>query len=601
ITTASFQKGEILLDVDFDYARVADINGDGKSDIITQKGKKVIIYLNTSKLGTVSLSGKKEITAVGDGVEVSSITDMDNDGKPDLIVTIRYSQPDSGGWPVESIYKQSILLNTTPAGGQTPTFSGNYEITSGSIYTAFISKFGDIDGDGRADLISFKKVSLNQSTPGNLQFAAETTMGSLDNFVIADIDLDGKNDIIETGTTRIRIFHNISTSGTINTSSFETPISLPHPINLEGSGIIFLSDIDGDGRLDIWLTNPGPQYTNHPVLVYRNNTTPGSITSTSLSQNFDMVPLFKFPTGVGITNIADIDGDGKSDLITQNYSNSVGGFNVMQYHIIKTSASAPSIVSFSPLSGQAGTVITINGTNFGAGASNNIVRFENGLKGTITNATETTITVTAPAGAMTGNLSVLNISTGLVTKSKNAFKALVPKVTLLPTTFMEPQVKFNLSTIFGEGFSFTDLNDDGKTDLISFSHNKNAEFIKNISSPGLINTSSFAPPVPLFPDANKALINFVDWNGDGKQDIVYTLQTQSSVGNIYIRFNLSANGGEPVFSAPTTLLAADGSNNEILGVNDIDGDGKQDIYLKNTYYEKIYPSIFSSVCCKLGL
>jgi ribosomal protein L21E len=62
----------------------------------------------------------------------------------------------------------------------------------------------------------------------------------------------------------------------------------------------------------------------------------------------------------------------------------------------------PTIVSFSPASGPAGTVVTIKGANLdGAGR----VSFH-GATGTVSKDTPTTIDVTVPAGATTGKIVV---------------------------------------------------------------------------------------------------------------------------------------------------------------------------------------------------
>src|ERR1044072_5574263 len=58
----------------------------------------------------------------------------------------------------------------------------------------------------------------------------------------------------------------------------------------------------------------------------------------------------------------------------------------------------PTISSFSPVSGPPGTVMTITGTGFNTTASSNIV-FLGPVKGTVTAATATSLTVTVPANA----------------------------------------------------------------------------------------------------------------------------------------------------------------------------------------------------------
>jgi hypothetical protein len=90
----------------------------------------------------------------------------------------------------------------------------------------------------------------------------------------------------------------------------------------------------------------------------------------------------------------------------------------------------PVINSFDPVSGPAGTVVTIGGSNF-TGATN--VAF-NGVAATFSNVTDTSISATVPAGALSGPISV-STPAGLAT-STNSF--LVPTVSVvLPATINE--------------------------------------------------------------------------------------------------------------------------------------------------------------------
>ncbi len=64
---------------------------------------------------------------------------------------------------------------------------------------------------------------------------------------------------------------------------------------------------------------------------------------------------------------------------------------------------APTITSFSPSCGSAGTAVTVNGTNLATGAAS--LRF-NGVTATILSNTGTVITTTVPTTATTGPISV---------------------------------------------------------------------------------------------------------------------------------------------------------------------------------------------------
>lgn len=65
----------------------------------------------------------------------------------------------------------------------------------------------------------------------------------------------------------------------------------------------------------------------------------------------------------------------------------------------------PTMTSFSPSSGSAGTAVTITGTGFDATPANNLVYF-NGIRATLTSASATALVATVPAGATSGVLIV---------------------------------------------------------------------------------------------------------------------------------------------------------------------------------------------------
>lgn len=85
-----------------------------------------------------------------------------------------------------------------------------------------------------------------------------------------------------------------------------------------------------------------------------------------------------------------------------------------------------SITSFSPESGVAGTAVTISGTNFGATASENTVEF-NGVEAEVTAATATSLTVTVPAEATSGKITVTIL--GKSTASVKDFTVSQPEIT----------------------------------------------------------------------------------------------------------------------------------------------------------------------------
>src|SRR5688572_8167901 len=68
-------------------------------------------------------------------------------------------------------------------------------------------------------------------------------------------------------------------------------------------------------------------------------------------------------------------------------------------------AQIPTISSFTPASGPAGTVVTITGSNMSAVAAENVVYF-GATRAMVQNATTSRLTVSCPVGATFGPISV---------------------------------------------------------------------------------------------------------------------------------------------------------------------------------------------------
>src|SRR5258708_38631822 len=94
--------------------------------------------------------------------------------------------------------------------------------------------------------------------------------------------------------------------------------------------------------------------------------------------------------------------DPSGNVATYNYD-AVG--NLLSITRTTSSPSALAIFGFSPAQGIVGQTVVIQGQNFSATPSANTVQF-NGTAATVTAATANSLTVTAPAGATTGLITV---------------------------------------------------------------------------------------------------------------------------------------------------------------------------------------------------
>ncbi|MBX2898763.1 MAG: VCBS repeat-containing protein [Cyclobacteriaceae bacterium] len=374
---------------------VGDVDGDGKRDVIVMNHAQgtVAVFRNASTPGTISLQAKVDFPiSSASGLRIT-LFDIDRDGKSDLIVT-------------STTNIVSILRNTSNVGIiDASSFATRIDFPTGTNPTTH--SIGDIDGDGNPDIVvsnlQSNTISIlrNTSTPGSISLAPQITLpaGNLPNDVaLADFDGDGKTDMVvpSQGTNSIYIFRNTSSAGSFSFSSFQlTTPGFAHTLGAVG-------DVDGDGKVDLAVTNV---FTNM-ASVLKNTSIPGTI-SFSPSVEFELAPATSL-RAVDI-HLTDIDGDGKNDLTSTSY-----GFSILRNIIGEFSA--PTITSFSPTSGLPGTSITINGNNFLTPFSNRVAF--NGVPATITASDATTLTVTVPLGVSTGPIEV-TIGCNSVTSTTN--------------------------------------------------------------------------------------------------------------------------------------------------------------------------------------
>ena len=177
----------------------------------------------------------------------------------------------------------------------------------------------DLNQDGRPDLITANALSNNISilqnngSGGNFSFVAHTEWNAGKgprSIAVGDLNGDGKPDIVvanfnngDSGT--VSVFRNTSQNGII---SFDTATNIQ-----TGNATldVAIADINGDGRPDIIATSG-----NSAIFSIFRNTSIGSGTLTFAPK----LDYFSFNHSDHMT-IADLDNDGKPDIIISEFSN----------------------------------------------------------------------------------------------------------------------------------------------------------------------------------------------------------------------------------------------------------------------------------------
>jgi gliding motility-associated-like protein len=434
---------------------IMDLDRDGRPDIAAQGGSFLTYFFrNTHSTGSIAASSLTAAGLTSNSAGNPKVVDCDGDGLADIVS------------PNGRVYQ-----NTSTSG--TISFSTDISLSLGASYM----DFADLNLDGKTDLLITNSggsaqllLKENRSKVGILD--PNTTYGSFSGNVVygkpstdgvvlaADFDNDGFPDAVTTNpiTDNISIYHNGGKFRVSNTS-FDTRVEIAVG---DLPNRIYSGDFDADGKVDLLLYHGGTSSTL--LIVFQNTSSVGSI-------SFNRIDLTN-PSATTVATIADLDGDGKPEIITTSESgnrfsifkniHTSGALTAASFaapfnttvtaprgittgdlnldgkpEIILTRAAGllvvyenlvgnPSITSFNPSSGPIGTTVTITGVNFSSTPANNIVTF-NGIAAVVTASTATSITTTVPAGATTGVISVtLSGATGI---SATAFTVTSPVLT----------------------------------------------------------------------------------------------------------------------------------------------------------------------------
>jgi hypothetical protein len=365
---------------------------------------------NTTTAGNISFAARQDFST-GNQPQGVCVADLNDDGKTDIMVVNAVSST------------LTILRNTSTA--STISFAQPLDFLTGTKPWRIATC--DINGDGKLDIavanMDGNNISVfrNTGSNGNMAFDNRIDFGvgsGPRDVAFGDLNGDGKADMVVSNSfsNSISILRNTSNGSTISFASradYATAL-FPQTISVE--------DIDGDGKLDIAVAT----YNNSGfVSVLRNKINEPSTTISSFTPTSGFIGTVVTITGTNFTgaNAVSFGGTAASSFtvnsptqITATVANGATGnvfvsspSGIASLGTFTYSVPPPTLTSFNPTSGTTGTVVTLIGTNFINGQMN--VQFGGVYATNVTFISSTQMTAVVGFGA-SGIVSVSSILGG---------------------------------------------------------------------------------------------------------------------------------------------------------------------------------------------
>ena len=504
---ASYYSGDTLVGL-----AVGDVNGDGNADLLTSAARsaKVVVLLSNAQGGFTS--GQDVPTGYTSAL---ALADMNRDGKLDIVAV--------GTSTVAVRLGNGAGLFSTPA-------SSPVAVTSGAIDVAV----GDLNNDNKLDVVTASysgnavSVRLGDGT-GGFTTAPDISIGTAPRKVaLADMNRDGKLDLAATlsGSTSTTVALRLG-DGAGRFSNAPADLT----VGLAPNGLA-LADFNKDGQTDLLAGNTGYPAGSVPV---------GDFATVSVrlgngAGGFVRVPAPRVPLGgPGGATLADVNNDGRPDLLALYSLSGVGGVSV----------------------------------RLGTGT------------GTFTTPAAPVPAEVTGVGSYPNTMAVGDVNND--GKLDFVCYALIGGL-VLPTTYLgNGQGGFALQTPVAStnidlnvnSMQLADVTGDGKLDLLVSTGFPSAQSVRVMPGDGMgkftagAGTSSYVSVSP-------GGITVADVNGDDKLDLLVGIYSSNYRATVSVRLG----NGAGTFSAPPAPVAADVALGYDymtgMAVGDINNDGKLD-------------------------
>lgn len=599
-----------------------DADGDGKMDIAVASAANstVSVFRNSSTVGNIAFAARTDL-ATGQSPVALAFTDLDGEGRPDLMVV-----------PYNESFCQ-VLRNVGTTGSLVFEPAVNYA-TANYLYSSAIAA-ADLDGDDKPDLAlpnrygsptSIFVFKNNMATPTISSFAPTT--GNMSTLVtirgtgfstITGVSFGGvaATSFTVVSDTVITATPGPGNTGAVAVQSHTGGYAQLGGFNFTGPAINSFTPATAGSRTTVTIRGINlnnateVRFGNVPALGFTvvSDTlisavvgpgATGQVTvvtpvASAFKAGFTFIPypyIATFtPDSAGISTTVTIQGKYFTGATAVRFgSTAAASFTIVSDTVIRavtaggssgavsitnaqgtgslggfTFLPLPTITALSPQSAAPGSSIIISGSNFSPVPANNIVSF-GGAKALVTAATATSLTVTVPIGASYAQVTVT--VTGLTAYSLLSFIPLGTGTGPITSKSFVNRVNFPINSS-ATNCTMQDLDGDGLPEAIYATDS--LWILRNTSTTG---NPAFTVPHTLNARIARNTIKPVvaDFNGDGKVDIamggingstegLWVFQNNSQPGNLNFTGQFMATG----------IFLARGD------VGDFDKDGRVDL------------------------
>jgi hypothetical protein len=543
-----------------------DVNGDGKADLVavnydpaSGSGSVWVMTSNGRAFNAPQPWSSKGLT----GTSAMVTGDVNGDGKADLIA-VNYDWTARAG--------STWVMTSTGTGFNAPqlwtsqAFNGTSSILS-----------GDVNGDGRADLVAVSYNATTNTGSSSVMMSTGTGFGAPEVWstqafngnsalLIGDVNGDHRADLIgvnynpanNTGSTWVM---------TSTATGFGAPQAWSNqPFN--GSASMLVGDVNGDKNADVVAVN------------YDSSTNTGStwtMVSSGASFNAPQAWSSRSFNGTAAILAGDVNGDGKVDLIAVNYDAATATGSTWVATSTGSAFNTPQAWSSLPFNGT--SAIRVGDVN-GDGRSDLIaVSYDPSTGVGSTSVMTSTGTAFAPAQtwsglAFNGTAAILAGDVNgdgkadliAVNYSAVAGSGSTWVMTSTGTGFTPPQLWASLAFNGSSAILAADVSGDGKTDLIAVNSGNTWVMTSNGASFNAPRAWSSAP----FGGTSAAVLAG-DINGDGKVDLLaVSYNAANNVGSTAVMtsttgagFNAPAVWSNQAFHGTSAVLAGDVNGDKI--------------------------------------